>query len=235
MTIAGHFTTGFKTAAAWAPTTVYAPFTFIQPNPANGYLYLGGGGTSGSVQPTWPTAIGANVGALLAETEGGLDEHEVRPFRISREAFRLAKAVEDAGRSLLVAGLRAVVAGERAPPAFPGAAVIAQVFGKFQYTAWAAREPARARTAQLVDFYNFNNPLKYSGDDYAKYPPWARLDEIEPHLGELSLRDLFERGVEPFLDALRPGVRVEVIAERTRAEQEKLDGAPVAADSSWLD
>lgn len=101
---------------------------------------------------------------------------------------------------------------------------------------WAARAPGRIRTAQLVDAYNYNNDMdRYSGSDYAKYPPWGRLDELERHLGEYKLTDLFERGVEPFLAALRPGARVEVIAEQIRARQEKLDGKPVSAASSWID
>jgi hypothetical protein len=87
----------------------------------------------------------------------------------------------------------------------------------------------------LVDVYNFNNPVEYSGADYARFPPWARLDRIEPHLGDLKMTDLFERGPEPFFAALKPGVRPEVLAAQLRAEEERLDGRAVSTASSWLE
>lgn len=184
-------------------------------------------------------AIGASIGAMLAEETAPHDD-EVRPFKITRTAGELALRLEEAGRELLITGLHdlAESAGARQEmksPDFPGVTILEQVFGEWLFPRWAARDPARVRTAQLVDAYNYNNELRYSGTDYAKYPPWARLDEIERHLGEHKLTDLFERGVEPFLEALRPGARVEVIAERIRAQQEKLDGKPVSTASSWLD
>jgi hypothetical protein len=184
-------------------------------------------------------AIGASIGALLAEAAQPLVD-EARPFEVARAATTLALRLEEAGRELLITGLHdlAESAGARREmktPGFPGATLLERVFGEWLFPRWAAREPARVRTAQLVDAYNYNNELRHDGADYAKYPPWARLDEIERHLGEYKLTDLFERGVEPFLEALRPGARVEVIAEQIRARQEKLDGKPVSTASSWLD
>lgn len=184
-------------------------------------------------------AIGASVGALLAEAAQPLVD-EVRPFEVARAATALALRLEEAGRELLITGLHdlAESAGARREmktPDFPGATLLERVFGEWLFPRWAGRAPSRVRTAQLVDAYNYNNELRHSGADYAKYPPWARLDEIERHLGEYKLTDLFERGVEPFLEALRPGARVEVIAEQIRAQQEKLDGKPVSTASSWLD
>ena len=52
-------------------------------------------------------------------------------------------------------------------------------------------------------------------------------------IAQLSFADSEEKAVA-FLEALQPGARVEVIAEQLRAEQERLDGPPVAAASSWL-
>lgn len=180
-------------------------------------------------------AIGANMAALLEEASPPRAD-EVRPFVVAEGAVALALRLEEVGRELLITGLHDLAEEpKRGPAAFPGAAVLPRVFGEWLFPRWAAREPRRARTAQLVDAYNFTNELRYSGDDYAKYPPWARLDEIERHLGEARMTDLFERGVEPFLEALRPGARVEVIAEQTRAQQEKLDGTAVSAASSWID
>jgi hypothetical protein len=184
-------------------------------------------------------AIGASIGAMLAEESAPHDD-EIRPFKITRTAGELALRLEDAGRELLITGLHVLAesAGARQEmksPDFPGATILERIFGEWLFPRWAVREPARVRTAQLVDAYNYNNELRYSGSDYAKYPPWARLDEIERHLGEHKLTDLFERGVEPFLEALRPGARVEVIAEQIRAQQEKLDGKPISTASSWID
>ena len=185
-------------------------------------------------------AIGANIGEMLLDAAQPLVD-EIRPFMVSHAANALALRLEDAGRELLITGLHdlAESAGARREmktPKPPGAAVLERVFGEWLFPRWAAREPGLLRTAQLVDAYNYNNDIsRYSGSDYAKYPPWGRLDEIERHLGEHKLTDLFERGVEPFLAALRPGARVEVIAEQIRAQQEKLDGKPVSAASSWID
>ena len=183
-------------------------------------------------------AIGANMAALL-EVASTPCADEVRPFVVAPGAVALALRLEEVGRELLITGLLDLVenaSAKRTPAAFPGAAVLPRVFGEWLFPRWAAREPRRARSAQLVDAYNFANELgRHSGNDYAKFPPWARLDEIERHLGEVRMTDLFERGVEPFLEALRPGTRVEVIAEQTRAQQEKLNGAGASAASSWID
>jgi len=185
-------------------------------------------------------AIGRNVGAALHEAISQADEGELRPFKVSRAALELAARLEVAAQEVFITGLHdlAESAGARRQmrtPDFPGPALFEKVFGEWLFPRWAAREPRRVKTAQLVDAYNYNNPLRHSGADYAKYLPWARFDEIERHLGEYKLTDLFERGVEPFLEALRPNARVEVIAERLRAAQEKRDGAAVSTASSWLD
>ena len=150
----------------------------------------------------------------------------------------LAARLEAAAQEALVTGLHDLVEARGAaarPPAFPGPALFQAVFGAWHFPRWAAAEPRRLKTAQLVDAYNYNNGLRYSGDDYARFQPWARLDEIEPHLGELRLADLFGPGLEAFHEALQPGARAEVLAEQLRAEQEKLDGVAPPPGSSWLD
>jgi len=184
-------------------------------------------------------AIGRSVRAALVDASVP-DAGEVRPFRVAPEGLELAARLEREALDLFVTGLHdlAEASGARRPmsiPAFPGAALLGSVFGEWRFASWAAREPGRARAAALVDAWRYGNELRYSGADYAKWPPWARLDEIERHLGGLKISALFERGVEPFLEALQPGARVEVIAERLRAEQEELDGQPVSTASSWLD
>jgi hypothetical protein len=185
-------------------------------------------------------AIGRSIKSALTDAMASASEHDVRPFTIAKTAVDLAAKLETAAFELFVVGLRdlAESAGSRQqmpPPAFPGASLLEKVFSQWSFQRWALRDSAKLRKAQLVDSWNFQNKLRFAGDDYARWPPWARLDVIEKHLGEYRLGDLFERGVEPFLEALKPGARVEIIAERLRAESERLDGKPAATASSWLD
>jgi hypothetical protein len=179
--------------------------------------------------------IGANIAAVF-ESAAAPVEGEKRPLIIKEGAAALARRLETEGRELLVTGLHRIVQGGALTPAeYPGNVLLERVFGEWRFPRIAARDPRRLRTIQLVDAYNYNNPLAYSESDYAKYPPWARFDEIERHLGGYKMTDLFVRGLEPFFDALRPGARVEVIAEQARAEQERRDGAAVATASSWIE
>lgn len=184
-------------------------------------------------------AIGHNVASSVLDSLATVDEYEKRPFQVSQEGVAVARRLEKAATDFFIAGLRdlAESAGSRAQmpaPEFPGRAILAKVFAEWSFPRWAA-QPGRLKTAQLVDAYNFNNPLRYSSSDYAKFPPWARLDEIERHVGDYKMADLFERGVEPFLDALRPGALVDIVSEQVRAEQEALDGKPPPSRTSWLD
>jgi hypothetical protein len=170
-------------------------------------------------------SIGASIGAVLLTPKG---ENEVCEFKVAPEALKLARQIEDLGRELLITGLHEIV-NKGSVTNFPGVEVINRLFGKWLYT------KQKNNSMQLVDAYNYNNELKYSGSDYAKYPPWARLDQIELHLGDIKMTDLFTRNVDSFLDALKPNVQIEVIAGKNRAEQEKIDGKPISTASSWID
>ena len=178
-------------------------------------------------------AIGRNVAAALRDAaDAPPAPPAARAFVVAPEAFALAGAIEAAGLELYINGLHDIVTGTRAAPAHPGAEVLRRVFKPWSF-AERADALTRPGAVQLVDAYNWNSP-RYSSLDYATYPPWARLDQIEPHLGEYKITDLFERGVEPFLESLRPGARVEVIAEQLRAAA-AADGSPAATASSWLE
>ncbi len=181
-------------------------------------------------------AIGMSAAETLAEEMTIIDPLEVRPFRVAREVVLLAQKLETVAREQFVTGLSRLVQKRGSAKAeFPGGRILEEVFGEWLFPRWAAREPRRAKTAQLVDAYNYNNEMEWSGSSYDEFPPWAKFDQIERHLGEYKIGAIFERGVEPFLEAIQTGSRIEVIAEQMRAEQERLDGKPVSVASSWIE
>ena len=50
------------TSSTWKPNTTYYPFQYVRPTVENGFQYAAvDGGTSGSIEPTWPTTINATV------------------------------------------------------------------------------------------------------------------------------------------------------------------------------
>ena len=50
------------------------------------------------------------------------------------------------------------------------------------------------------------------------------------------MTDLFDKGVEPFLESLSGyDIPFEVLAAQERADAEAADGKPTAAASSWID
>ena len=113
-----------------------------------------------------------------------------------------------------------------------GLSVIQSVFEDYKFSKWLARQ---SQPIQLVDAYNFNNML-HSSTDYSSWPQWAQLKEIEKHLGDLKMTDLFEYGTEKFVSTLSGrNTTFEVVAAQSRADAEKVDGQPVAAASSWID
>ena len=137
---------------------------------------------------------------------------------------------------------------------FPGAAIIKKVFAQFcaaranlykhsnhvtkeSHSTHATKESHSTHVPQLVDVYSYNNYCAgVSTTEYTAWPKWARISEIEKHLGELKMTDLFERGTEGFLETLvGQDVPLEALAAQERADAERRDGKPTAAASSWLD
>jgi len=179
-------------------------------------------------------AIGASLSGVLTR-ESLYDGPCVREAYISLMGIEIATKLEITGRRYLILGLRGLVAGRKTTNELPGLSILKDVFEDWHYPTWAIRNPELARSVQLVDAYNHENPVKYSGSDYDSYPPWARLDVIEPHLDEgLKIEDLFDRDIEPFLSALTPNPQPEIISAQTQAETDKLDGLAVDIKASWL-
>jgi hypothetical protein len=177
-------------------------------------------------------AVARTLGEYLAEEA----KPAKTPFAVSAEAVKLARRLETAARDYLVVRLGdllenpAEVANE-----YPGDVILPSVFSAYTYARRAGAVPKSEQPSfVLADVWNSNRPLEWSGTDYAKFPPWARLDEIEQHLGGEKLTAFIERGGEPFLEALRPAPAVRVLADRTRAKLDARDGPAVSTQSSWV-
>lgn len=183
-------------------------------------------------------AIGKSWSLVLQrETAPGRPRlpEDVREAPVAPALVALARRAETHAHAVLVRSLQAVVTADREGrplprPELPGPGVLAEVFADWALPAAAAA--GRLRTAQLVDLWNWNNPLRYSGADYAAWPPWLQVETFAQHLGEWTLADFAERGAEPLLAALQPNERTTVLAERLLADARELDGTPAVAATS---
>lgn len=179
-------------------------------------------------------AVGSNIAATMKRDSGKYEGFDVCP-----EIYVILQEIEDAGREMLTIGLRGIVAfiaGTAVPKfEFPGTTVIRRAFSEWRYPKWVIKNASRLASVQLVDAFNYNNEYKYHGENYSDFPPWARFDEIEKHLGNHKMTDLIERGLDPFMNSMKPSILVDIISEKQRAMSEKLDGARVHVDSSWID
>lgn len=179
-------------------------------------------------------AIGSNIATTMKRDSG-----KYEGFTACPELYIMLQEIEDAGREMLTIGLRGIaafIAGTAVPKFdFPGTAVIRRAFDEWRYPKWVIKNADRLSKVQMVDAFNYNNECKYHGIDYSEFPPWARFDEVEKHLGSYKMTDIFERGLDPFLSSTKPSILVDIISEKQRAIHEKLDGKHVPVDSSWFD
>ena len=192
------------------------------PADPGGKTYQGTGDTS------YVVSQGQNRQAQLADGEGSVAAGSAPP-----------PAAAAGGNANAGAAAKGGSGAYHRPKAhqFPGTRLLARMFGEYSVPRWAEkRGAAAAGAAELVDAYWIDRPWTGAGEDYAQFPHWARLDEIEKHLGELRFTDLFERGPEPFLTALRPNTRAEVVADRERVREERA-GMPagMGPGSSWIE
>jgi hypothetical protein len=188
-------------------------------------------------------AIGRNYGALLREVAAaGRGPGDQRALEVAPEGIATAARIERLALEHLVVHLTDLVeggSGRRAAIPHAGDVVIPGAFDAFRYSAWAASadvagapRPFALADATLVDVYNGAAPLEYSGTDYSRFPPWARFDVLERHLGGIKLAQVTaDRGERPFLRSLDLDGYLAVLQEQVRRTA---DDAPAAATSSWI-
>lgn len=188
-------------------------------------------------------AIGAGMTAVFKmgdppSNPTPFEAPQVRPYIVDPSAIKLAETVEYYGRELYIMALQDLVAITEARLAgkpiksniqFAGHALIKKVFAEWSYPKWALSESAKG--AKIVDGYNYNNTVKYSGQHYSKWPKWAQFDQIEPHLGDQTMESVFDASPDA-IDKAHGNTRIEVLSSQLRAAQEKLFGKPVSVESS---
>ena len=121
-------------------------------------------------------------------------------------------------------------------PEFPGKKIIDALFETERFPTWAAANPTLLSDIKISDFYNYNNDMKYSCRDYSKYPPWAKVTEIEKHLGEFKLTDVLDcniHDIEHFHETTVANPYPEIIAEQYKATIS--DDVPLVGTSSWIE
>lgn len=171
--------------------------------------------------------------AALLEAERRLVETppsppDVRHLRVPEECLALCRKVEKAALDFLVTHLRDALGGvSEGELPFAGEIILPRAFGGYRFGAWSQK---RLAEATLVDVYNARAPLTHSARDYARFPPWAKLGELEKHSGAKA-EDVLERGGRPLLDALLPDPGLDILLEQLREEIER---TPSAAGSSWI-
>jgi hypothetical protein len=107
-------------------------------------------------------------------------------------ATRVAADLLILGRTYLIDGLNSIITDTYVEHVvvFPGEQAIRELFKQFIFV-----NSGTAYT--IIDAYNYNGDLKYSGADYAKFPQWAKLDLIKKNIGELKLSDVFDYQLKP--------------------------------------
>jgi len=149
---------------------------------------------------------------------------------------KLAQEIEKMGRELLIKGLSEIVnfvKGEKSDlPNIksPAKVIIDALFAQYNL---ANIDPNIKY--DIVDGYNFNNEMKYSGSHYKKFPPWANIDNIEKNLNGHKMENIFPYGLHTFLENKnKKKIYTDIAAEAIKAESEKLDGRPMYRESSWI-
>ncbi len=185
-------------------------------------------------------AIGRNYGALLKEMASRQDAPplpgEKTTIEVAPAGIEIAAEIENRALEHLIAGLASLVEGRhpQVESLYAGDTIIPAVFADYRYPSWVRESPVEfpLDQATLVDVYNSQAPLTYSGKDYARFPPWARFEDLEQHLGDQKIANVTaDRGSRPFLESRDLGEYLSVLLERVRHD---INDKPAAATSSWI-
>lgn len=185
-------------------------------------------------------AIGQNCGALFKDIAARQEEPpragEVHALKIAAEGAKYAEKIAQIANDHLVVHLVDLIAGGKTP-AHIGDTILRDVFSDYRYSAWVGGEtPAHVGFSfdqtTLVAVYNGAAPLTYSGSNYVLYPPWARFEELEPHLGNINIAQITaDRGTRPFLESRSLDEYLVVLQEHI---SQSVQSKPAAATSSWI-
>ena len=149
---------------------------------------------------------------------------------------KLAQEIEKMGRELLIKGLSEIVnfvKGEKSD--LPNIKSPAKIIIDALFAQYNLENIDPNTKYDIVDGYNFNNEMKYSGSHYKKFPPWANIDNIEKNLNGHKMENIFPYGLHTFLENKnKKKIYTDIAAEATKAESEKLDGRPMYRESSWI-
>jgi hypothetical protein len=160
---------------------------------------------------------------------GKLIEKRAREHFVSHLHDLVANITKTGGKTKVVETLSSPFARKPSRIKFAGHVMFDILFPEFKWKSGIK--------GTLCDIHNINVPMRYDGRDYDKFPPWARIDVIEKHLGGVKITEIMKKGIKPFLDSLIPTPTADIISETVRAEQEKLDAelGSAVATSSWIE
>ena len=173
-------------------------------------------------------SIGSNFSSIFTELKQIVPE-------IKEDIILLGNQLELYARELLIKGLHNIIENiESKDKRYPGMLIFEKIFAEWKYSRWITKKTERFKNIKVVGLVNINNEVKYSGNNYSTYPKSARIEEMEKHLGEYKIKDIIHGDIETFFSSFKLNPRIEVITDRVRLIQERLNGKSVASESSWI-
>jgi hypothetical protein len=162
------------------------------------------------------------IGAALAACA------EASPTAAKKETAKITNRLETTARKYFITGLYNIVHGIKQETHY-GYELLHEVFSDFLIS------EVGYEGKNLVDAYNYNNKIKYDGNDFSKFPPWARIDQVMDLFPNFDPKVIFDKSLDPFFDSLKPSSRNDLIVDQIRSEQNKLDNySQEQVGISWL-
>jgi hypothetical protein len=124
------------------------------------------------------------------------------------------KKIKDLSQELLITGLSDIINHNTEKVDYPGFQML-KFFEEFNFINF---EKNNKKNIEITDGYNYNNSVQYSGTEYAKFPPWGQLSEIEKHLGNYTLTEILGPNIEHFLQSIKKNVHISIIAEKAKLD-----------------